>query len=108
MISDKEGVVPLKLLKALIQDEEAQNCFVRDRWVMGRNGWEGDWCWSRDLRGRAHDELSALIATLSEVALSSDRPDSWRWGLVNNGVFSVKRLSSLVDKVLHDGITTIL
>ncbi|GKE85983.1 hypothetical protein Tco_1559725, partial [Tanacetum coccineum] len=85
--------------------ESAQNCSVRDRWVMGYNGWEGDWCWSRDLRGRAHDELSAMTASVSDVALSFDRHDSWRWGLINNGIFSVKRLSSLVDKVLYDGIT---
>ncbi|GKA33990.1 RNA-directed DNA polymerase, eukaryota, reverse transcriptase zinc-binding domain protein [Tanacetum coccineum] len=72
---------------------------------MGCNGWEGDWCRTRDLRGRAYDDLFALIVTLSEVALSYDRPDSWRWGLDNNGVLFVKRISSLVDKVLHDGIT---
>nr|GEW02515.1 protein trichome birefringence-like 19 [Tanacetum cinerariifolium] len=39
----------------------------RDRSVTGRNGCEGDWCWTRDLRGRAYNDLSALIVTLSEV-----------------------------------------
>ncbi|GKE11746.1 putative RNA-directed DNA polymerase, eukaryota, reverse transcriptase zinc-binding domain protein, partial [Tanacetum coccineum] len=56
-----------------------------DRWVMGRNEWEGDWCWTRDLRGRAHDDLSALIVTLSELALSSDRLDSWRYRIFTKG-----------------------
>ncbi|GJV31359.1 hypothetical protein Tco_1391759 [Tanacetum coccineum] len=94
---------PLKfVLSRLFALESTQNYFGRDRWVMGRNEWEGNWCWTRDLRGRAHDDLSALIVTLSELALSSDRLDTWRYGLDNNGIFSVKGFRQGKDNSLKD------
>ncbi|GJR30155.1 hypothetical protein Tco_1106387 [Tanacetum coccineum] len=71
--------------------------FWDDRWVRGD--------WVRESRGRVVDELVGLEEFLSHVKLTLNGMDTWNWELDEDGVFLVKRLSSVVaTKCLNVGV----
>ncbi|XP_071688716.1 uncharacterized protein [Rutidosis leptorrhynchoides] len=54
------------------------------------------WNWSRQLRGRAIDELHDLSNLLSNISLS-DRRDNWSWLLDPSSIFITKKLTNIID-----------
>ncbi|XP_071727241.1 uncharacterized protein [Rutidosis leptorrhynchoides] len=55
------------------------------------------WEWVRQPSGRTLSEFHDLKLLLRDVKLSRDTKDSWKWSLAMNGLFTVKKLSSLID-----------
>lgn len=51
----------------------------------------------REPRERASGEFLGLISYLRNVVLHDDCRDSWRWSLDDDGIFTVKALSKMVD-----------
>ncbi|GKB70723.1 hypothetical protein Tco_0932135 [Tanacetum coccineum] len=82
----------------------------RGRWVDGE--WKWVWGWTREPRRRGEGELEELESTLHNIIIDSSCRDTWKWSLAENGIFSVRVLSALVDeKNLDnggDGKTTLL
>ncbi|GKC96175.1 reverse transcriptase domain, reverse transcriptase zinc-binding domain protein [Tanacetum coccineum] len=71
----------------------------KGRWV--DNDWRWEWVWVRELRGRVMGEYNELLGTLQNVVVSNDCRDRWRWALQDDGNFTVKALSRVVeDKIL--------
>ena len=68
----------------------------KGRWIGSE--WKWVWEWSREPRGRGEGELEELESILNIVTIDSSCRDTWKWSLDENGVFSVKILSSLVDE----------
>ena len=72
----------------------------KGRWV--DNEWRWEWVWVRDLRGRVMGEYNELLGILQNVVVSKDCSDRWRWVLQDDGNFTVKALSRVVeDKILR-------
>ncbi|GKD11116.1 RNA-directed DNA polymerase, eukaryota, reverse transcriptase zinc-binding domain protein, partial [Tanacetum coccineum] len=67
---------------------------------------------TREPRGRGKGELKELESILHNIIIGSSCRDTWKWSLAENGVFSVKVLSDLVDEKYLDtgcnGNTTLL
>ncbi|XP_071713597.1 uncharacterized protein [Rutidosis leptorrhynchoides] len=55
------------------------------------------WSWSRDLLGRDKDELHHLSNLLFSYVKQDGSSDKWYWNLASNGIFTTKKLSSLID-----------
>ncbi|XP_071704208.1 uncharacterized protein [Rutidosis leptorrhynchoides] len=55
------------------------------------------WSWLRDPRGRTLNELVEIENLLKSFQFDFNTRESWKWGLANNGIFTVKKLSSLLD-----------
>ncbi|XP_071711097.1 uncharacterized protein [Rutidosis leptorrhynchoides] len=55
------------------------------------------WEWVRHPSGRTLNEFYDLKQLLRDVKLSRDKKDSWKWSLASNGLFTVKKLSSIID-----------
>ncbi|GKE83020.1 hypothetical protein Tco_1553020 [Tanacetum coccineum] len=53
--------------------------------------------WRSEPRGRATDELGELMQNLSMLSLKVEIADGWRWILTATGIFTVKKLSHLID-----------
>ncbi|XP_071733908.1 uncharacterized protein [Rutidosis leptorrhynchoides] len=56
------------------------------------------WAWVRNLRGRATGELNALVNLLSSLQSSGKTMDEWVWKLEQDGRFTTKTLTALVDQ----------
>ncbi|XP_071714124.1 uncharacterized protein [Rutidosis leptorrhynchoides] len=56
------------------------------------------WDWVRVPTGRTASELQEVINILMGIDFDFNSQESWKWVLANDGVFSVKRLSSLLDE----------
>ncbi|XP_071728879.1 uncharacterized protein [Rutidosis leptorrhynchoides] len=76
--------------KRLVRLESNMEATVRNRL--------GIWEWIREPRGRALGELSELNALFQDVILIHDKPDTWKWVLNGNGVFSTKKLTELINE----------
>ncbi|XP_071688814.1 uncharacterized protein [Rutidosis leptorrhynchoides] len=62
------------------------------------------WVWVRAPSGRTGGELIDLTNLLRSISLDFSVRDSWKWSLSSNGLFEVKKLSSLIDaKLLNYG-----
>ncbi|GJS37112.1 hypothetical protein Tco_0535494 [Tanacetum coccineum] len=68
----------------------------RGRWVDGK--WKWVWGWTREPRRRGEGELEELESTLHDIIIDSSCRDTWKWSLAENGIFSVRVLSALVDE----------
>ncbi|XP_071713547.1 uncharacterized protein [Rutidosis leptorrhynchoides] len=55
------------------------------------------WSWSRTPTGRTLDELVEIENLIKSFNFDLNARESWKWSLANNGVFTVKKLSSLLD-----------
>ncbi|GKE44868.1 RNA-directed DNA polymerase, eukaryota, reverse transcriptase zinc-binding domain protein [Tanacetum coccineum] len=72
----------------------------KGRWV--NNEWQWEWDWGRSLSGRVCKEFDNLLGVLQNVFISNDGRDRRRWMLQENGEFTVKALTRLVEeKVLR-------
>ncbi|XP_071741061.1 uncharacterized protein [Rutidosis leptorrhynchoides] len=56
-----------------------------------------NWSWSCDPTGRTSDELTEIENLLKSFHFDFNARESWKWVLSDNGVFMVKKLSSLLD-----------
>ncbi|GKA10771.1 reverse transcriptase domain, reverse transcriptase zinc-binding domain protein [Tanacetum coccineum] len=70
--------------------------FNRGVWV--DNNWVWEWDWIKSIRGRVSNEFEDLIGVLQYVVVSNDCRDSWRWSLNEDGVFTVKELTRLIEE----------
>ncbi|GJW84636.1 hypothetical protein Tco_0157781, partial [Tanacetum coccineum] len=68
----------------------------RGGWVDNRWVWE--WDWTRDIRGKVCKEFEDLLGVLHHVIISNNCRDRWRWSLNEDGEFTVKELSRLVEE----------
>ncbi|XP_071729199.1 uncharacterized protein [Rutidosis leptorrhynchoides] len=77
--------------------------------AMDRIVWDGSrctpqWHWTREPFGRSAGELDSLNGMLDAAILTLEKGDTWRWHLSNNGLFTTKELSILIDdKLLNAG-----
>ncbi|XP_071704577.1 uncharacterized protein [Rutidosis leptorrhynchoides] len=95
------GDAPLCIkFKRLFKLESNPNATVADRWVWNGSTWDGNWEWLRSPSRRTGSEFSALVVLLRGCQLIPDKRYSWRWEGSNNGLFTTKRLSSLLDSKL--------
>nr|GEU93838.1 reverse transcriptase domain, reverse transcriptase zinc-binding domain protein [Tanacetum cinerariifolium] len=68
----------------------------RGAWVDNR--WVWKWDWVRTIRGRVSREFEDLMSVLQHVVLVNNCRDRWRWSLVEDGEFTVKELSKLIEE----------
>ncbi|GKD79913.1 hypothetical protein Tco_1342534, partial [Tanacetum coccineum] len=74
--------------------------------VQEKGSWDNgkrcsEWEWIREIRGRVSKELEELLGVLKNV-IYNDCRDKWRWTLGEDGKYTVKDLSRLVEeKILH-------
>nr|GFA46487.1 RNA-directed DNA polymerase, eukaryota, reverse transcriptase zinc-binding domain protein [Tanacetum cinerariifolium]GFA47346.1 RNA-directed DNA polymerase, eukaryota, reverse transcriptase zinc-binding domain protein [Tanacetum cinerariifolium] len=68
----------------------------RGGWVDNRWVWE--WDWTKDIRGRVCKEFKDLLGVLQHVIIYNNCRDQWRWLLDEDGEFTVKELSKLVEE----------
>nr|GEX17579.1 reverse transcriptase domain, reverse transcriptase zinc-binding domain protein [Tanacetum cinerariifolium] len=66
---------------------------------LNRGVWE--WDWIRSIRVRVGNEFEDLIGVLKYVVVCNDCRDSWRWPLAEDGVFTVKELTRLIEENIH-------
>ncbi|XP_071706748.1 uncharacterized protein [Rutidosis leptorrhynchoides] len=99
-----DGIKLCDKYKRLFKLESNSNAMVADRWVWNGSSWCGSWDWSRISRGRTGADLVMLVSDLNSCTLAPDKQDSWQWQGVNNGEFTTKRLTHLIDsKLLNVG-----
>ncbi|GJR71924.1 reverse transcriptase domain, reverse transcriptase zinc-binding domain protein [Tanacetum coccineum] len=68
----------------------------KGKWV--DNIWCWEWGWVRNLRGRVCNDFEDLQALLQNVIIKVDCRDRWRWEFQENGDFTVKVLTKLVEE----------
>ncbi|PWA92818.1 reverse transcriptase domain, Reverse transcriptase zinc-binding domain protein [Artemisia annua] len=61
------------------------------------NIWKANWDWRSSPRGRALSELQFLSSLLDGFVLRPQAKDGRSWALSNDGLFTVNRLSSIID-----------
>ncbi|GJU96848.1 reverse transcriptase domain, reverse transcriptase zinc-binding domain protein [Tanacetum coccineum] len=71
---------------------------VMDRGFWDDSRWVWEWDWVRDIRGRVCKELEDLLGALQHVVVSNNCRDRWRWSLDEDGKFTVKELSRLIEE----------
>nr|GEY39661.1 reverse transcriptase domain, reverse transcriptase zinc-binding domain protein [Tanacetum cinerariifolium] len=70
---------------------------VVGRGVWGEEGWRWAWYWVKEPRGRVVDDLVGLEEFLSQVNINLNGMDTWNWELDDDSVFSVNKISSVVE-----------
>ncbi|XP_071703931.1 uncharacterized protein [Rutidosis leptorrhynchoides] len=81
------------LFPRLYRLEASKSTKVSERLV----GDHVSWRWIREPTGRTTNELNALLEMISSISLDSNKVDSWRWGLSSDGIFTVKKMATLLD-----------
>ncbi|XP_071728111.1 uncharacterized protein [Rutidosis leptorrhynchoides] len=75
---------------------------VRDRVTWNEQLIICNFRWKRDIFGRAINELDSLNALLNTYVKQDKSKDSWSWNLAGNGLFTTKKLTSIIDeKILN-------
>ena len=73
-----------------------ENCTIRDRFVAGVWSWQ----WRRSVTsGRTETMLNSLLSEIQHLTLSSC-PDSWKWSIGLDGLFSVGATRVFIDEQL--------
>ncbi|XP_071728090.1 uncharacterized protein [Rutidosis leptorrhynchoides] len=90
--------------KRLFHLDEDSKARVQDRITWSNHGFVCNFRWKRDISGRAINDLDSLMELLNNYVKQDKATDSWRWSIAGNGLFSTKRLSSVIDeKILNYG-----
>ncbi|XP_071728854.1 uncharacterized protein [Rutidosis leptorrhynchoides] len=76
--------------------ESNKHALVADRITTQNSTTIGLWNWSRNPHGRTLNELTELNNLLSTIKLT-DKPDTWIWSLDKDGMFTTKKLASILD-----------
>ncbi|GJQ99216.1 RNA-directed DNA polymerase, eukaryota, reverse transcriptase zinc-binding domain protein [Tanacetum coccineum] len=69
---------------------------VHDAWV---------WNWNRPIIGSRNEAALALLVSELGHVIFSDRPDSWRWNMENDGIFTVHETRSHIDACMLPSIS---
>ncbi|KAJ9553924.1 hypothetical protein OSB04_017969 [Centaurea solstitialis] len=77
--------------------ESNPRVLFKDRWLFVRGSWQGNWEWRSILRGRSLEEFHNLIELLSSAPFKSSGIDNWHWKWDDKGLFSVKKLSEIIQ-----------
>ncbi|XP_071718260.1 uncharacterized protein [Rutidosis leptorrhynchoides] len=72
--------------------------------IHDRVRWDGSnvsfhWCWSRSISGRLLGYITNLTNRLSSFVPCRDGTEEWYWELSNNGLFSVQKLTKLIERM---------
>ncbi|GJX76664.1 hypothetical protein Tco_0323475, partial [Tanacetum coccineum] len=68
----------------------------KGKWVDSIWCWE--WDWVRSLRGRVCKDFEELQDLVQNVVIKFDCRDHWRWTLQENGDFTVRELTKLMEE----------
>ncbi|GKA24087.1 RNA-directed DNA polymerase, eukaryota, reverse transcriptase zinc-binding domain protein [Tanacetum coccineum] len=80
-----------------------KDCKISDRWSLSNSVWGGNWDWRLPLRGRANDDLSAMLNIIGNLELISSTPDKWEWACEKSGMFKTKTLCKYIqDSIFYD------
>ena len=88
-------------LYALETDKEIA---FKDRWSYSNGNWHGSWDWRTPLRGRSLDEFQELLTFLSGASFKPQGSDFWKWSWDKKGMFSVKKMASIIQGTLSQGV----
>ncbi|XP_071713997.1 uncharacterized protein [Rutidosis leptorrhynchoides] len=77
--------------------ETDTNALVKDRIIWDGSKWVCNWSWAREPSGRVGGDLHSLSALILGVALNPEKKDSWGWTPGNNGIFTTKALTSMIN-----------
>ncbi|XP_071705103.1 uncharacterized protein [Rutidosis leptorrhynchoides] len=84
--------------------DEDSNVRVQQRVSWNDRELTCNFSWRREVSGRALNELDSLIALLNAYIKQDKTMDSWVWNLEGNGIFTTKKLASIInDKILNNG-----
>ncbi|GKE46749.1 reverse transcriptase domain, reverse transcriptase zinc-binding domain protein [Tanacetum coccineum] len=82
-------------------DRRKEGCvWDKGSWVNDVWFWKLEWV--RSIRGRVSRDFEELLYVVRNIVVRSNCRDKWRWVLSEDGDFTIKELSRLVqDKILH-------
>ncbi|XP_071692036.1 uncharacterized protein [Rutidosis leptorrhynchoides] len=86
------------LFPRLYRLELNQNASVKDRCCKLNDELTTSWNWSRIPSGRTYDELHRLVELFNTLECNNNNSDTWRWAFVSSGVFTVKKLTVILDE----------
>ncbi|XP_071719242.1 uncharacterized protein [Rutidosis leptorrhynchoides] len=92
-ITDPEPPDPMRTTTPTAQ----HNSIISDSSVSNDQSLLFLWNWSRDPTGRTLDELIEGENLIKSIHFDFESQDHVKWSLANDGVFTVKKLSSLLD-----------
>ncbi|GKB20542.1 RNA-directed DNA polymerase, eukaryota, reverse transcriptase zinc-binding domain protein [Tanacetum coccineum] len=93
----------VKSSRNLMDLENNKDSRVCDRWCLNNRFWTGNGVWRIPFRGRAVSQLASLKNQIGNIVLYTNRLDSWHWVSNASGIFSVKSLSTLIQRKLLGG-----
>nr|GEY35029.1 nucleotide-binding alpha-beta plait domain-containing protein [Tanacetum cinerariifolium] len=84
------------LFPMLYDLDSCQDCKVCDRLFVTTSVWGGSWSWRFPPRGRALDDLEALVSHIGNLSLSIDE-DKWSSSRDASGSFKVKTCCNIIQ-----------
>ncbi|XP_071712466.1 uncharacterized protein [Rutidosis leptorrhynchoides] len=78
--------------------ESVKDVLIMDRFEQSASGFNWNWEWLQNPRGRTAGELSDLQNLLSSVSFNRDKQDTWTWNLSSKGFLTVKKLTSIIEE----------
>ncbi|GJT57198.1 reverse transcriptase domain, reverse transcriptase zinc-binding domain protein [Tanacetum coccineum] len=78
--------------------DRSKECRVAEKGNWVDNTWCWEWDWVKNLRGRVCKDFEELQVLLQNVVIKLDCRDRWRWTLQENGDFTVRDLTKLVEE----------
>ncbi|GKB80764.1 reverse transcriptase domain, reverse transcriptase zinc-binding domain protein [Tanacetum coccineum] len=99
----------LPLVKSVLDTRKDSRAADQGKWV--NNEWCWEWEWVRELRGRVGRDFEDLVGLLQNVVISNNCKDRWKWLLQEDGDFTVKGLSKMIEektlRIENDGQETL-
>ncbi|XP_071712198.1 uncharacterized protein [Rutidosis leptorrhynchoides] len=84
--------------KRLVRLENDMAATVKDRITSDVLNCKGNWSWVRAPSGHAKGELERLNELLVGAIINPSKHDTWRWRAGNNGNFTTKSLTILIEE----------
>ncbi|GKB76561.1 hypothetical protein Tco_0943456, partial [Tanacetum coccineum] len=107
-IGEEVDVIGVEFISSCIgvlrdeRDIRRKEASVSDKGGWVNNRWVWEWDWVRSITGRVSKEFEDLLCVLQHVVVSNNYRDRWRWALDEDGEFTIKDLSRLIeDKILR-------
>ncbi|XP_071696053.1 uncharacterized protein [Rutidosis leptorrhynchoides] len=89
-----------KLYPRLFRLEESQSVSIKERIRKDDNSISLMWSWTHPPSGRTEAELQSLISLLMAFNFNNGKSDTWNWVLDPNGMYTAKKMSTLIDEQL--------
>ncbi|XP_071741242.1 uncharacterized protein [Rutidosis leptorrhynchoides] len=86
-----------KTYPRLYRLELDQNTCVKQRVRANEEGLSFTWNWARTPSGRTEAELHSMQELLASFDFKNNKSDNWKWAFESSGLFSVRKLTSLID-----------